>query len=127
MKKKEAQYIHCRKRFIRRVRMDFTRAMNDQFVSKIKKAVFGNSGAVFLYRQSNRVTVWDIEHCGKIFKCVYDKNSKQIVTVLGCRIAAAENKRNTCGSKSKPITSHSSLTGGRSEASEVGGSCWPSG
>jgi hypothetical protein len=102
MKKKDAQHIHCRKRFIYRVGFDFTRAMNDQFVSKIKKAVFGNSGAVFLHRQSNRVTIWDIEHDGKIFKCVYDKNSKQIVTVLGCRIAAGENENKLVEAKVNP-------------------------
>jgi hypothetical protein len=42
-------------------------------------------------------------------------------------LARREYENDLVEAKDKPITSHSSLTGGRSEASEVGGSCWPNG
>lgn len=75
--KRKAQLKHAKRRFADR----FEISLNDneylQLVNKIQK---GN--AEFVERQSNRVTVWDVEHAEKTIRVVYDKRTKVIVTAL---------------------------------------------
>jgi hypothetical protein len=61
--------------------MRFDVALNSnqyiQLVNRIKKGK-----ADFVRRQSNRVTLWDIEFEGQLIRVVYDKKTSAIVTAL---------------------------------------------
>jgi hypothetical protein len=78
MKKKKSQQHHASLRFLQRCGEQFTTRMNEAFCLKIRTA----TGATFIERQTNRVSVWDIDEGTKTYRCVYDKQRKQIVTVL---------------------------------------------
>lgn len=83
--KKKAQLKHAKRRFEGR----FEISLNDneylQLINKIQKG-----RAEFVERQSNRVTIWDIEHNDKTIRVVYDKRTKVIVSALP--IYGLENK-----------------------------------
>ena len=57
--------------------MDLNKYEQQQLVKKIQKAQ-----ATFIKRQSNRVTLFDVEYKEKILRVVYDSVRKSIVTVL---------------------------------------------
>jgi len=75
--KKKAQLKHARLRFDGRFGIQLNDNEYLQLVNKIQK---GN--AEFVERQSNRVTIWNIEHNNKIIRVVYDKRTKVIVSAL---------------------------------------------
>tara|TARA_Y100000034_G_scaffold91156_1_gene109940 strand:+ start:1008 stop:1268 length:261 start_codon:yes stop_codon:yes gene_type:complete len=76
--KTKAQRIHAKKRFVERYGLDFTRHVRREFCRRIQK----QEKARFIERQSTRVSVWDVEYEEKIYRVVYDKIRKSIVTVL---------------------------------------------
>ena len=78
MNKRKAEQIHARRRFQERTGLFFTRNTNDVFC-----AIIHRHEAVFIKKTSNRTTVFDIPYQDNLYRCVYDKNRKQIVTVLG--------------------------------------------
>jgi hypothetical protein len=78
MNKRKAEQFHASMRFIERARFDFSKRTNELFCNKI----ITRNGVDFVRRSSNRVTLWDVHHEGKNYRCVYDKQRKQIVTVL---------------------------------------------
>lgn len=41
-----------------------------------------NGNGIFIEKQSNRVTVWDLSLNSSVYRVVYDKDRKRIVTVL---------------------------------------------
>ena len=41
-----------------------------------------NRNVEFVERQSNRVTVWDVQIDGIVARVVYDKNRQNIITIL---------------------------------------------
>lgn len=81
--KDRAQWIHVRKRCLQRTGIEMTKELSNQLVSKITT---GHPEAEFIEKQSNRVTIWDIKHeiDGEdfVFRAVYDKMRKNIVTIL---------------------------------------------
>lgn len=77
MNKKKNEQKHAMMRFSERGHIHFSKRTNELFCLLIR-----TKKAIFLKKQSNRVTHWKIPHEGKYFECVYDKDRKQIVTVL---------------------------------------------
>lgn len=71
------QRIHAKRRFLERYGMTFSTRDLDAIVSQIK-----TGQASFISRQSLRVTIWDVFYCGTLMRVVYDKNTKNIVTVF---------------------------------------------
>lgn len=83
--KKELQKRHAKKRFQTRLGISLTNELHNFLVRKIQKGE-----AVKVEKQSNRVSIWDID-VGGLFKenpeidslrVVYDSNTKNIVTIL---------------------------------------------
>ena len=56
----------------------FSRKLHKIFVQKIH----AQRNAIFVKRESNRITVWEITHESLIYRVVYDCLRKNIVTVL---------------------------------------------
>jgi len=77
MNKKKAERIHSKRRAKERYNLDLTQDIRDRLRGKIKK-----QKGKFLYRKSLRVSVWEVEHENKLYKIVYDKLRKEIVTFL---------------------------------------------
>ena len=77
MDKKKSERIHAKRRALERYDLDFTKKIRNQLLDKIKR-----SDGTFLFRQSRRVSVWEVEHENKKYQIVYDRNRKEIVTFL---------------------------------------------
>jgi hypothetical protein len=75
--KAKTLFKHSKMRFSERYDVNLTKELHDQICSKIRK---GNGK--FIENQSNRVTVWGIEHENKYFRVCYDKKRKVLITVL---------------------------------------------
>ena len=77
MSKADSQRAHVK----RRVRERFGFPIGDDRLEEMADAV--RSGrARFVRRQSNRITIWDTEFEERPIRVVYDKRTKQIVTVI---------------------------------------------
>lgn len=81
--KSKAQWMHVRRRCLQRTGVEMTHRLNDQLIGKISN---GYPVADFVEKQSNRISVWDIKHevNGEkiVFRAVYDKMRRNIVTIL---------------------------------------------
>lgn len=80
MKKKKSQRLHFRRRALERVGFAIGERAIREMVRRIQEGE-----ATFVRRQSNRVTLWEVEvpeEDGRKVRCVYDKRTKEIVTVL---------------------------------------------
>jgi hypothetical protein len=77
MDKKKAERIHSQRRALERNNLNLTSDVRNILRGQIKK----NKGK-FLYRESRRVTVWEVAHQEQKYKVVYDKLRKEIVTFL---------------------------------------------
>lgn len=83
--KKELQKRHAKRRFQARLGIPLTQELHNFLVKKIQ-----NNEAVKVEKQSNRVSVWDINIKGLLLnnpeidfvRVVYDSNTKNIVTIL---------------------------------------------
>lgn len=75
--KGDAQRDHCKRRFRERYGIDFNRHVRREFVKLIQ-----HNQCHFIEKQSNRVSVWDVIYGGQVFRVVYDKERKNIVTVF---------------------------------------------
>ena len=75
--KKKAQLIHARRRFDGRFDIKLNDNQYQQLVNQIQ-----NGRGEFVWKQSNRVTHWNINFENKWLRVVYDKRTKVIVTVL---------------------------------------------
>ena len=75
--KRKNQIKHARRRFEARFDISLNSNQYTQLVNRIKKGK-----AEFVRRQSNRVTLWDIEFEGNLIRVVYDKKTSAIVTAL---------------------------------------------
>jgi len=71
------QRYHAKTRFEERFGFKFNRHVRREFVEMIQTCK-----ASFVEKQSNRVFLYDIYYKGHVFRGVYDKNRKNIVTVL---------------------------------------------
>lgn len=75
--KSRALFLHAKKRAKERFGFELNRDKHRDIVSMIQ----GNS-AKFVEKQSNRVSVWDVEYHGILMRVVYDKSRGQIITLL---------------------------------------------
>ena len=82
--KAATQRLHARRRFLEREGLVYSRRVERALIGAI---VGGKS--VCVERQSHRVSVHDVPHEERIYRVVYDRQRKTIVTVLS--IAAAEH------------------------------------
>ena len=76
MNKEQSQRIHARKR----LRERFGIAISEEQYAQLVRNIQNSSKATFIRRQSQRVTLWEIEIEKKIMVAVYDKWRKTIVT-----------------------------------------------
>lgn len=74
MSKKKAVKKHFQRRSLERIGVLLNEA---ELVRKIQ-----NQELEFIERQSNRKTVYRLEYLGNFYRIIYDKNRKQIITVL---------------------------------------------
>ncbi len=77
MIKRRAQRIHAKKRFLERTGHELLTADLEAIILQIQQG-----RAVFVKKQSNRVSHWEVDHQGTPLRVVYDKSTKQIVTIL---------------------------------------------
>ena len=75
--KRKNQIKHARRRFDQRFDISLNDNQYIQLVNRIKKGK-----GTFVRRQSNRVTIWDIEFEENLIRVVYDKKTSAIVTAL---------------------------------------------
>jgi len=77
VKKKKSEMIHLRKRWNERVGGTMTKSLHDKIVAMIH-----SKQSTPIRKTSNRVTIHDVLVIGNIHRVAYDKERKQIVTVL---------------------------------------------
>lgn len=77
MGKKKAQQIHARRRAMARFGITFGRGRQAEAIRQIQ-----SQKARFLKRQSNRVSIWEVEVEGVKMVAVYDASRKAIATVM---------------------------------------------
>ena len=75
--KRKNQIKHAKRRFKKRFDISLNENQYNQLVNRIKKGK-----ADFVRRQSNRVTIWDLQFEGHEIRVVYDKHTSAIVTAL---------------------------------------------
>jgi len=75
--KRKNQIKHARKRFLKRFDISLNDNQYTQLVNMVKKG-----RAHFVKRQSNRITIWDLDFEGQRIRVVYDKKTAAIVTAL---------------------------------------------
>lgn len=83
MKKKKAptklqsERMHVKKRFSERFGLSVNRHLLRDFISQIQ-----SQKAIFVERQSLRLTVWEISYENNWYRVIYDNKRKTLVTVL---------------------------------------------
>ena len=75
--KRKNQIKHARRRFLTRFDISLNSNQYNQLVNKVKKGK-----GIFVRKQSNRVSIWDLEFEGQLIRVVYDKRTAAIVTAL---------------------------------------------
>ncbi len=75
--KDKAQYIHAQRRALERYDLEYTNELKEGIIAKIM-----NGNAAFVDRQSNRVSIFDVEVQGKSVRVVYDKQRKNIASFI---------------------------------------------
>ena len=85
-RKKHAQQIHFRKACIKRV----GQILDDQVLVKSIQ----NQELEFIDRQSNRITRWKYSHNNNDFMIIYDKDRKQVVTIIPYKDGLEESGNN---------------------------------
>lgn len=75
--KEQSQNIHARKRFAQRFGIFLTKKLKAEIVQMIH-----NGFATFVEKQTNRVSLFDVQIEGKTIRVVYDKQRKNIVSAL---------------------------------------------
>lgn len=75
--KRKAQIIHASARAVERVGIILSERKNAEVVKMIQ-----NKQAVFVRRQSKRVSIWDVCFEETEMRVAYDKDRKVIVTVM---------------------------------------------
>jgi hypothetical protein len=79
-KKKRAQRNHAQQRCLERKGVEFTSKMERDMLSIIQ--THRSTDREFVMKQSCRISVFDVFYDDAIFRVVYDKMRKQIVTFL---------------------------------------------
>lgn len=75
--KRKNQIKHAKRRFAQRCDISVSDEDLNKMVLDIQK-----QNAIFVKKESNRVSLWNVTHLGKEYKVLYDKQRKSIVTVL---------------------------------------------
>ena len=75
--KRRNQIKHARNRFQKRFDIRLNDNQYNQIVNRVKKG-----RASFVRRQSNRISLWDLDFEGQRIRVVYDKKTAAIVTAL---------------------------------------------
>jgi len=75
--KAKAQKIHAKRRCAQRYGFTLSDGIHDALVKQIHSGT-----ATRVRKQSNRVTIFDVQHDGRTLRVVYDRNTQQIVTFL---------------------------------------------
>jgi hypothetical protein len=75
--KSKSLEIHARKRLMERYGLKYSKTLVDALLNQVH-----NGKAVFLKKQSLRVTIWDALYGEIMIRFVYDKKRKAIVTFL---------------------------------------------
>ncbi len=75
--KLEAERLHAKQRFLERYGIDFNRHMRREFERLIQCYQ-----THLIRKQSNETSVHDVIYEGEVYRVVYDKNRKTIITVL---------------------------------------------
>ena len=75
--KSNTQKYHLRKRFQERYGLNIGKDTIDRFIRMIQK-----NECNFVEKQSDRISIWDIPYEDNTFRVVYDKCTKNIVTVF---------------------------------------------
>jgi len=75
--KKRAQRIHAKRRAVER----YGSELSNSKLNEICKSIQSNKGT-FLGRSSHRTTIWEVNYNNIVYKVVYDKNRKSIVSFL---------------------------------------------
>jgi len=74
---KRLQFVHTRRRAAERFGVALSQSAYKQIIQDIQKGV-----AIFLKRQSNMVTIWEVTAEEEVMVAFYDKRRKTIKTVL---------------------------------------------
>ncbi len=83
--KHKAQILHAKKRAKERLGIDLTPDMRQRLIRDIQKG-----HGRFLYRQSGRISVWEVWVAGKRATVIYDSDRHSIVTFLPKRATRRE-------------------------------------
>jgi hypothetical protein len=75
--KSVCQKLHCKKRCLERFGFEPNRESFRVWITAIQKG-----HATFVYKQSNRVSIFDYNHYGHKLRLVYDSVRKVVCTVL---------------------------------------------
>jgi len=91
-KKKKAQAMkeHARKRAMERYGMELTEPLYNEFCNWIKT---GDPRAVFLEKQSLRVSLWAFRHKEQWLPIIYDKVRHTLVSVLPQEVLTVHKKK----------------------------------
>jgi len=71
------QRNHSKRRFRQRYGIDFNQQMRQEF-----RRLIQSNQCVLVEKQSNRISIWDVTYEGNVYRIVYDKQRKNVVTVL---------------------------------------------
>ena len=74
----QAQREHAKKRFFQRYGVEYTKNVKQYMIKQIQKG--GNADLIL--RQSHRVSLYYVRWKGQRFPVAYDKQRKEIITVL---------------------------------------------
>jgi hypothetical protein len=77
MSKKRAQQRHARQRALARTGLNIGPCQQDEIVTMIR-----NGEAEFVRKESNRVTVFDVNYENTTLRVVYDKQRKSLATIM---------------------------------------------
>lgn len=75
--KRKKHRAHARRRLLSRYGLEFTNEMENSMIRQIQS---GDGSLV--EKQTNRVSVWSVDHDGENYNVAYDKLSKSIITFL---------------------------------------------
>jgi hypothetical protein len=75
--KAQCQVIHAKRRALERYGLSLNRKSYGELVKIIQ-----SGKALFLERQSNRISIFSLTYQEKQLKCVYDSHRHKIVTLL---------------------------------------------
>ena len=84
--KKKTQFKHAKRRFLERHGFYLNSFVEREMIKQIQ-----SEKAKFIEMTSNRKTTWEVEYEGEVFRIVYDKQRKSIVTCLPLDSEALNN------------------------------------